>query len=71
MMLASFLLNQPITLPDPGSVTRDFVLQSLEHYLVGSTVLALAAGSFFGLATYLFLELTKKKNTEVSNQNLA
>lgn len=71
MMVGSVILSDPITLPSPSNLTIDFVKQSLTRYLVGSVAFAILAGLFFGGLTYGFLELMKKKNRQVSKQNVA
>lgn len=44
------------------AISLESIKQNLQQYLYGSITLAVAAGFFFGLATFLLLKLFKKKS---------
>jgi uncharacterized protein (DUF2062 family) len=44
------------------SISLSYIRENLQQYLYGSISLAIIAGIFFGLITFLFLKLIRKKS---------
>jgi uncharacterized protein (DUF2062 family) len=57
--------NNAMQIDFSNSITLDSVKKNLLQYIYGSITLAIIAGIFFGLITFIFLKLIDKKHVVI------